>query len=173
MITIIESIFGSTAGRVIAEVLAAVLLVTAIVLHLEHKGATEELGKLQKSSTTLIAKANADIVKETSAHAADVKANQEKTNAALAANTATQLALTQRVRDFNAYRASHPDVPRSVSGPAVAVSGECGATSCGDLAGQLAKAGDELAGSLGQVTVSLQSCQRDRDSLTGLPEDLK
>lgn len=173
MITIIESIFGSTAGRVIAEILAAVLLITALVLHFEHKGATEELGKLKASSTQLIAKANKDIQDEIVAHAADVQANQGKTNAALAANTATQLALTQRVRDFNAYRASHPDISRANGGTAATLPGECGATSCGDIAGQLAKAGDELAGSLGQVTASLQSCQRDRDSLTGLPEDLK
>jgi hypothetical protein len=171
MISIIEGIFGSKVGRIVAEIVLVLALIAAVVLHFEHKGAREELAKLQKSSAALVAKADADIAKETAAHVADVKANQEKTDAALAANTALQSALDQRVRDFDAYRRAHPDVPRSASGPGPASGGECGATSCGDLASQLAKAGDELAGSAGALSATLQSCQRDRDSLTGEPHE--
>lgn len=171
MITIIEAILGSKFGRIVAEILAVVLLGSFLVLHFEHKGATEELAKLKVSSTVLIAKARKDIQDETAAHAADVKANQEKTNAALAANTLTQRALTQRVHDFDAYRASHPDVSRPTGGSSTASAGECGATSCGDLASGLAKTGNELADSNGQLSAALQSCQRDRDSLTGLPRN--
>lgn len=170
MIALLETLLGSKVGRWIAEALVIGLLLTAAILHFEHKGATEELGKLQTSSTKLIKQANADIVKETAAHAADVKANQEKADAALTANTALALDRDQRVRDFDAYRRAHPDVPRAGSEPAVAGAGECGATSCGDLASRLAKAGNELADSQGQLIATLQSCQRDRDSLTGLPK---
>jgi hypothetical protein len=173
MITIIESIFGSKLGRFIAEVLAAVALVAIFVLHYEHKGATEELGKLQQSSAALIAKANEDIAKETAAHAADVKANQEKIDEALAANSALGTTLAQRVRDFNAYRAAHPDVPRPSGVSGATGEGSCGATSCGDIAGRLAEAGNELAASVGELTATLQGCQRDRDSLTGLPRETK
>lgn len=173
MITLIESIFGSKVGRFIAELVLVLALAAAVILHYEHKGATEELGKLTTSSAALVAKANKDIAQETAAHVADVKANQEKTNAAIAANTALSAQLDSRVRDFDAYRRAHPDVPRSSGGPSAAQPGSCGATSCGDLAVQLAERGNDLARSDGELAASLQSCQRDRDSLTGLPEDLK
>lgn len=170
MIAILEAILGSKTGRIVAEILAGAAIVTIFALHFEHKGATTELAKLQVSSTKLIAQAQKDIQAETAKHAADVKANQEKTNAALAANAALQSSLSQRVRDFDAYRRAHPDVPRPAGGFSAAQPGECGASSCGDLAVQLATAGDELAGSSGKLAVALQSCQRDRDSLTGLPK---
>lgn len=173
MITLIETIFGSKVGRFIAELLLVLALVGAAVLHFEHKGATEELGKLKTSSVALVAKANAEIAKETTAHAADVKANQEKTDAALVANTALSAQLDSRVRDFDAYRRLHPDVPRAGGVTAATSAGECGATSCGDLVVRLAERGNELADSQGRLVASLQSCQRDRDSLTGLPEELK
>lgn len=173
MISIIESIFGSKVGRVIAEILVVLLLIFVYTMHLEHVGAKDELAKIQKSSAALIASARADITKETSAHAADIQANTEKTNAALAANTHLRGELDQRVRDFDAYRRAHPDVPRTGGGPLAAGAGECGTQDCGDLAVQLAERGNELAGSLGELTASLQSCERDRDSLTGLPRNSK
>ena len=170
MITLIESIFGSTAGRVIAEIVLILALMCAVVLHYEHKGAKEELGKLQKSSSALIAKAQKEIAVETAAHAADVKANQEKLDAALAQVTATNDLLAQRVQDFDAYRRAHPNVPRSGGVTPATGDGSCGAQSCGDLAVQLAERGNDLADSLGQAVAALQSCERDRDSLTGLPK---
>lgn len=170
MIALIESIFGSKAGRFIAEMLLILALVGAVILHYEHVGAADELGKLKTSSTALIAKATKDIQAQTAAHAADVKANQEKTDAALAANTALQSDLDQRVRDFDAYRRAHPDVPSTTGGPVAASGGECGTQDCGSLASQLAKAGNELATSAGALDATLASCQRDRDSLTGLPK---
>lgn len=173
MITIIEAILGSKLGRIVAEILAVVLLIGSYTLYVKHEGASAELAKLKASSTTLIAKAQKDIQDETAAHTADVKANGEKTNAVLAANANLQSQLAERVRDFDAYRKAHPGVPRPVSGPVTASGGECGATSCGDLASQLAKVGDQLAASNGALSAELQSCQRDRDSLTGLPRETK
>lgn len=170
MIAIIEGIFGSKVGRFLAELVLVLILITAVILHFKHEGAKEIIAKLQTSSAQLVAKANTDIAREVSQHQADVKANQEKTDAALAANTALQSDLDQRVRDFDAYRRAHPNVPRAASGSVAALGGECGALSCGDLASALAAAGNELADSQGQLTASLQSCQRDRDSLTGLPK---
>jgi hypothetical protein len=169
MIALIESVFGIKIPAWIIEIVLIAALSLGAVLYFEHKGATEELGKLKTSSAALIVKASKDIAVETAAHAADVKANQEKTDAALAQVTATNNLLAERVRDFDAYRRSHPDVPRAGGNTVATQPGECGASSCGDLAVRLAERGNELAGSLGAVVASLQSCQRDRDSLTGLP----
>lgn len=169
MIMLIETIFGSKIGRTIAEALMIVVLVGMASLYLEHRGALGELAKLQKSSTELLAKAQKDIQTETAKHAADVKANEEKTNAVLAANAALGGALDQRVRDFDAYRASHPDVPRSAGGPDAAGGGECGLISCGELASRALQDANRLARSSADLSAALQSCQRDRDSLTGMP----
>ncbi|MDE2097029.1 MAG: hypothetical protein KGL39_07270 [Patescibacteria group bacterium] len=155
--------------EVVAVVLIAVSTYAAFALHFEHKGALGELAKLQKSSTELLAKAQRDIQTETAKHAADVKANKETTDAAIAAANALSDALDQRVRDFDAYRASHPDVPRSAGGPDAAGGGECGLISCGELASQALQDANRLARSSADLSAALQSCQRDRDSLTGMP----
>ena len=170
MITLITSLWGSTLGKWAIEIALAVALIFGVHAYLIHEGKVEELDKLKASSAALITKATADIAKETAAHAADVKANQEKLDAALATATVTNNALADSVRGFDAYRRQHPDVPRPAGGPVAASGGECGDTSCGDLASRLAKVGDELAASQGQLVATLQSCERDRDSLTGLPK---
>ena len=170
MIALIEKMFGISIPAWIIEAVLIASLATGAYLWIEHRGASEELSKLKTSSAALIVKANADIAKETAAHAADVKANQEKLDAALATATIANNALADSVRGFDAYRRQHPDVPRPAGGPVATSGGECGDTSCGDLASRLAKVGDELAASQGQLVATLQSCERDRDSLTGLPK---
>lgn len=153
----------------VVELVAIVALAGGAVLYFEHRGAAHELVKLQTSSAKLVAKANTDIVDETTQHVAADKANQEKLNAALTTNTALQSQLADSVRGFDAYRRAHPDVARPSGGPVAAVSGECGARSCGDLAQELAGRGNELANAVGQLDATLSACQRDRDSLNGLP----
>lgn len=172
MITLIATMWGSKLGKWFIEIALVLVLIFGIRAYLLHEGSSGELDKLKVSSAALIIKAEQNIQTETAAHAADVKANQEKTNAALAANATLQSQLTQRVRDFDAYRAGHPDVPRAGGGPVATSTGECGAQSCGDLASRLATVGNELAATQGALVATLQSCQRDRDSLTGLPKDL-
>jgi len=167
MLTLIETIFGSKIGRIIGEVLLILALLAAAVLYLEHRGATRELAKLHESSTKLIATANANIAKETAQHNADNAANQEKLNATLSASHALGDALDRSVRNFNAYRSNHPDVPYPASGPGAASGGECGFVSCGNVAGVLAERGDDLARANGELAATLQACQRDRDSLKG------
>ena len=169
MITIIESIFGSKLGRVLAEVLAALALIAVLVLHYEHKGASQALAKLETSSAQLVVKAQAEIAKEAASHQADVKANQEKTDAALAQVATTNNALSNSVRDFDAYRRAHPDVSRPRGGLNATPGGNASTVDYGAIAVQLAEVGNELARSAGDLAASLQSCQRDRDSLTGLP----
>jgi hypothetical protein len=170
MITLIEMILGSKVGRVIAEILIVLALLAAATLYLEHRGATQELAKLKDSSTKLLAKANKAIATETTQHAADNAENQEKFDAALKVNAQLSDTLDQRVREFDAYRASHPDVARPAGGSGPAEPGECGSHSCGDLAVLLANTGDELARVNGELSAALQACQRDRDSIVGWPK---
>jgi hypothetical protein len=162
-------LFGLAIPAWVYEVLIGIVATVGVILFLEHRGATHELDKLKVSSAHLIAKANTDIQNETNAHNADVKANQGKIDAALAANATLTADLARSVSLFDAYRRAHPDVARPTGGSGPAVSGECGARSCGDLASELAVRGNELAGSVGALSATLQGCQRDRDSLTGLP----
>lgn len=170
MITLIEKLFGSTLGKWIAEALVVLIAVVALVYHFEHKGAAEELGKLQKSSATLITKANAQIAANTKQYQAAQAANQEKTNAALAANTTLQSQLTDSVRQYDAYRRAHSAVASTTGASGAAQPGECGPEDCGSVIARLAVRGNELAGSVGALSADLQSCQRDRDALTGLPK---
>lgn len=170
MISIIEAIFGSKVGRVLAELLLVAIAVTAVVLHFEHKGAADELSKLQKSSAVLVQKAQAQIATDTKQYQAAQATNQEKTNEALSRVTTVQSQLADSVRQYDAYRSQHPDVSRPAGVAGAAQSGECGSEDCGAVIERLAVRGNELAGSVGTLSADLQSCQRDRDALTGEPK---
>lgn len=169
MITLIESVLGISVPRWVIELVLAALVLGGATLYLEHRGAARELAKLQVSSARVIAQAKDQINADTASYAAAQSVNQGKLNAALKSNSDLNAALAQRVRDFAAYRASHPDVARSNGATVATSSGECGARSCGDLAQELAERGTELAGAAGQAAAALGSCQRDRDALTGKP----
>jgi hypothetical protein len=138
--------------------------------HLIDEGEARELAKMAKSSQQLLAQAKARIATQDQDHAAFVASNRSQTDVLLKANSTLSDTLDQRVRDFDAYRRAHPDVSRAAGGPAATGAGECGAQSCGDLAVQLARRGNELARSNGELTAALQASQRDRDALTGLPK---
>lgn len=140
--------------------------------HLIDEGKAKELVLLKTSSDTLKAKVAQVIAETTATHEAEAKANQEKLDATLKANAAISDALDQRLRDFNAYRRSHPNVASPPSGTPVTGAGECGTRPCGDVVADLAVRGDGLARSVGELTSTLQACQRDRDSLTGLPKEI-
>jgi hypothetical protein len=170
VISLIEAVFGSKIGRIIAEIVLALIATAALVLHFEHKGAAAELGRLKASSTELIEKVRAANDADTKQYQAAVAASQEKANAAIAARATLQSQLANSVRQFDAYRHSHPAVAGAGGPGSAAGSGECGSQDCGAVAEGLAVRGNELAGSLGAVSADLQSCQRERDALTGEPK---
>lgn len=153
----------------VVEGVAILALLGTSILYFEHKGATHELAKLQVSSTELIKQANDHIADLTKTHVADVAANMERRNADLKLVGILSDDLDQRVRDFDAYRRKHPDVARAPGGQQPAGGGECGNRPCSDIIVQLAGRGDELARSNGELAATLQSCQRERDSLVGKP----
>jgi hypothetical protein len=169
MIALLEAMFGSKVGRICAEVLLAVALLFGVYKYVEHKGAAQEIAALKASSAKVQDAAAKQIAANDAAHAAAVKTNEEKTNAAIQANVVTAGKLADSVRSFDAYRRTHGAVASPGSGPSAASAGECGVEDCGAVAVRLAQRGNELAGSLGDTTAVLQGCQRERDSLTGMP----
>lgn len=170
MILLITKLFGSTAGKWIAEILFALLAVGGVVLYLEHRGATQELTKLQKSSAALVQQTEQRNALDYDKYQAAATANQEKTNAALSANASLSARLADSVRGFDAYRRAHSPVASPTGAGGATSSGECGSEDCGAVVERLAVRGNELAGSDGALSADLQSCQRDRDALTGEPK---
>ncbi len=169
MISIIEALFGSKVGRVLAEILFGLILAAALVLHFEHEGAKQALAKMQASSAELVQTVTRQNAQTTAQYEAAVAANQEKTHEAQASVATLQSRLADSVRQYDAYRSAHPDVAGAAGAGGAAQPGECGPEDCGALVERLAVRGNELAGSVGDLSADLQSCQRDRDALTGQP----
>lgn len=171
MISLIEAIFGSKVGRLLAEIAFALIVIFGAYHYVEHKGAAAEIGKLQAASAQLVTSVTQHNAADTKQYEAAGVANQEKTNAALAANASLSTRLADSVRDFDAYRRAHPGVASTTGADGAAQPGECGLEDCGAVVERLAVRGNELAGSTGQLSADLQSCQRDRDALTGEPKE--
>lgn len=169
MITAIEGMLGISVPKWVIEAALALLLGLFLIAHFEHVGAARALAKLQKSSAALIAKAQTQIAHDTQQYSAAQKANQEKTDEATTRVTALQSELAASVQQYQAYRRSHPDVSRPAGGSQPASAGAAGPDQRDAIIVRLAERGNELAGSVGELSVQLQSCQRDRDALTGLP----
>lgn len=167
--SILAKLFGISVPTWAVEIVAVLALVGGALGWFAHHERGVEIAKLQKSSAALVAKANKTVAAETAQHTASDHANQEKLNAAIAASNVLGSALAQRVRDFDAYRKSHPGLPRPAGNSVAAPDRESSAVDFGAIALELAERGNELADSVGQLRASLQACQRDRDSLTGLP----
>lgn len=169
MITAIEGMLGITVPKWVIELVLAALLALFLVAHFEHVGAAKELASLQKSSAALIAKAQTQISNDAARYTSAQKVNQEKTDEATTRVTALQSELAASVRQYEAYRRSHPDVSRPAGGSQPASAGAAGPDARDAIIVRLAERGNELAGSVGELSAQLQSCQRDRDALTGLP----
>lgn len=148
--------------------IVALLIGFGVFVHHERAlGAAHEVATLQASSAKLNAAADAKVAALTAAHNQENEENATVREAQLRAGVALSAQLGSVRNSFDAYRRSHPDVAGPAGGPAAAGGGECGATSCGDLASQLLQAGSDLARSNADLSAVLQSAQRDRDSLTG------
>lgn len=136
----------------------------------DHKLIASHDAELRATGAAVQAQAEKQIADLTVQHAATNAANQGKLDEALKTNAALGDTLDQRVRDFETYRRSHPNVARSAGGSEPAGQGECGAESCGSLASRALQDSDDLARSVGELCALLRTGQADRDSLTGLPK---
>lgn len=166
---------GASLTAKIVEVVAVLAITTGAITGFAVHERGIEVAKLHKSGTELEAKVEKANAATTSAYQAGVNSNQGKLDEAhhdvetvTAQRDAVASAFALWVRQ---HPGSSPNagVARPGSQPEAAGNGECGYLSCADLAIQLVQDGDNLARDLGLVTADLQSCQRDRDSLTGLP----
>jgi len=124
-------------------------------------------------SKTNLANAEAKIKTLTADHAKEVHENEVATAKQLADNAAVHAAdlvrVHERVRQLEAYRQGHPDVARPAPNGEASASGErgpgesaSGFSGLGDVAASLADATRDLS-------VALDSCSKDRDSLNGKP----
>lgn len=173
--SLLAKLFGLNLPAWVVEVAAAAAIAATALLWFAHHERGIELAKLQKSGRELEAKVEKANAATTAAYEAGSKSNQEKLDAAhhdvdavSSQRDAVASAFALWVRQ---HPGSNPDpgVARPPGQPAAAGNGECGPRSCADLAVQLVQDGDNLARDLGLVTADLYACQRDRDSLTGLP----
>jgi hypothetical protein len=162
--------FGLNVPAWAVEIVAVAALIGGGVLYERHVGAEKVIANLRTSSVELIDRKTRENAETTARYEAQAKDNAEKLNNATAAQAAAVDVLTQRVRDFDAYRRAHPDVARPAGPGGAAPVGECGDRPCGEVAVQLAEGGNGLARAVAGLIPALQACQADRDALTGLPK---
>lgn len=174
--SLITKLLGISLPAWVVEVVAVLAIGGAGLGWFAHHERGIELAKLEKSSEKVKAEAAKQIADNTAAHAAADQQNQEKLDAAhkdvdtaSAQRNAVATAFAQWVRQHPGSGANGA-VARPAGQPATANDGECGSRRCADLALELVRDGDNLARDLGLVSADLQACQRDRDSLTGLPK---
>lgn len=135
--------------------------------HLIHEGATHELSTLQKSSDKLNAAADAKIINLNVAHAADLKAIKEKADAQAKIDSASLAGDAERLREYDAYRRSHPSVGGAAPGPATSPNGNISPVTDDDRFSRLEQLGLQLAAANAAGKRALTSCMADRDWLVG------
>lgn len=136
-------------------------------IHERHIGAAKEVAALKVSSDELNRKADAKIVKLNTEHATQVATiigvidNERKANVSAAASDA------DRLREYDAYRRSHPAVGSPASGPKNQSDGSGSADRNADRSFELEQDALNLADAGRSVLTALKSCMIERDSLTG------
>jgi hypothetical protein len=151
-----------------AAIIGTILISGYVFVHRCH-AAEDDMKSINAQSAALLVVANAHIAQLTADHAKEIKANEIIYTTELKDNAAQHTADLVRLRQLDAYRQSHPDVARpgtgsegSGSGSGSEDKGPGSFTGLGLVAAALADATRDL-------TTSLDTCTRDRDSLTGKP----
>lgn len=137
------------------------------VHHLKAEGAAHEISALQASSAKLQAEAAKQIAENTANYAATVAAVTEKADADYKVSAAQHESDAQRLRDYDAYRRSHPAVGGPASAAAIADAGKSGATGIDDKFASLEQVALGVAGSNAHLAIALMACMQERDGLTG------
>lgn len=170
-------LFGFTPSALIidliyAGIVAGILGGVGLWIHHCHN-AENELKSINAQSKVNLDAANARIEKLTTDHAAEVLENERATQLQLATNAVTHAAdlvrVRERVRQLEAYREGHPDVARPAPNTEA---GSGGGRSAGESPSGFGGLGDvaaSLADATRDLSVALNSCTVDRDSLTGKP----
>lgn len=148
-------------------IIAVLIGFGSYTIHERHVGAAKEVAALTKSSDELNRKADAKIVKLNTEHATQVATiigvidNERKANVSAAASDA------QRLREYDAYRRSHPAVGSPASGPGDQSGRGGSADSTDDILQRLELVGLQLAAANRLAKTALTSCMIERESLTG------
>lgn len=137
------------------------------VNHLKAEGAAHEVAALKVSSDALVAQEAAHVALVAKTYAASAAATTETLNAQLQTADAQHASDAERLRQFSAYRSTHPDVARTAQ-----PSSGAGTNSAGqgeDFVSELGSAGVSLADALRASSDALNACMADRGALTGKP----
>ena len=135
--------------------------------HIEAIGASHEVAALQASSVKLTEAAQAQVQETATNYAAVVAAITEREDAN------TQIAHTQLsndavlLRDYDAYRDSHPALGAPAGAGSAAGSGDADAARDDGEFKRLEQVALELAGSVYDAGIALTSCIDERNALTG------
>lgn len=135
--------------------------------HLIAEGAQHELAALKISSDRLQQAAAKQVTQTAADYAASlstIKENldeQQRTNSVLASTDA------QRLRDFDAYRRSHPALGGAAGGPGPQATGAGSTITVDEVLSGLEQSAQSLAAATRSASAALTACMADRDSLVG------
>jgi hypothetical protein len=137
--------------------------------HLIAEGAAHEVAALKESSDKLIAKETAHVALVAKTYAAAAAQTQGDLDAKIQAADAQHTSDAQRLREYSAYRSTHPDVasPAGASGNSGAGTSSAGQSE--DFVASLGQSGVALADALRDTSAALSACMKDRNDLTGKP----
>jgi hypothetical protein len=135
--------------------------------HIEAKGAAHEIAALQASSKTLTDAATKQVAETAANYATTVAAITEKADENDKASAAQHESDAQRLRDYDAYRSSHPALESAGSGTQPQAAGTPGDNGVERSLSSLEQVALDLAGSLRDDQNALSACMADRDGLTG------
>jgi hypothetical protein len=139
------------------------------VHHLKAEGAASEVTALKVSSDKLIAQETAHVALVAKTYAAAAAATQETLDEQVQTAARAQVSDSERLREYSAYRSTHPDVASAAGAGGNTVTGSPSAGQGEDFVSELGSAGVSLADALRGTSAALTACMSDRDSLTGKP----
>lgn len=138
-----------------------------LALHVYHAGERHEVAALAAQSAKLVAQAQAQLEAQQADYNKQLGTLQERLNATIQADTAQHTLDAQRLRDFDAYRRAHPDVPSPSGGQGAGGNGAGGAQPGGDVFERLGSVALELADAVRAEARALNACVAERNALTG------
>lgn len=151
-------------------IIVALLIGFGVFVHHERTvGAAHEVAALQKSSQELIAKETAHVALVAKTYAAAAAATQGDLDAKIQAADAQHTSDAQRLREYSAYRSTHPDVASPAGASRNNGAGTSGAGQGEDFVASLGQSGVALADALRDTSAALSACMKDRNDLTGKP----
>src|ERR1700675_4685145 len=137
------------------------------VHHLKAEGAAHEVAALKESSDKLIAQETAHVALVAKTYAAQAAKTTETLDEQTQATAAAQSDAAQRLRNYDAYRRSHPDVART--GQPATDAAVSGAGEVVQRFSRMEQVALQLIGAAANSRDALTSFMTDRVVMTGKP----